>query len=54
VNVRVVKKILSPGVEHAKEADVRAKMFGISCNLQQSRGTGAKQQTIQNLLIVER
>ena len=51
--MRVLEKILSPGMEHTKKADVSTKMFGIGRNLQQGRGTGVKQQTVQNLLVVK-
>ena len=49
----MAEKILPPGVKYAKEADVSAEMFRIGSNLQQGLGTGAKQQTIENLLVVE-
>src|SRR6202165_181466 len=42
MNVRMMLKILSPGVEHAQEADFRSEMFGISSDLQQSRGAAAE------------
>ena len=51
--MRVLEKILSPGVQHAEKADVSAKMFRIGRNLQQGLGTGAKQQTVENLLVVK-
>ena len=53
VNVRMMEKILSPGVEHAKKTDVGSKVFWIGRNFQQSRSTGAEQQTIESLFVVE-
>ncbi len=41
MNMWVVLKVLAPGVEHTQETDLRAEMFGISSNLQQSRRAGA-------------
>jgi hypothetical protein len=38
VNVRVMLKILAPGVEHAQKADFRSEMFGVDSHLQQGRG----------------
>lgn len=42
MNMRVMLKVLAPGVEHAKEADLGAEMLGICGNLQQSRRAAAK------------
>ena len=50
--MRVLLKILSPGVEHTEETDFGAKMLGIGGDLQKSGGAGAEQQVIDNLLIL--
>ena len=47
MNVRMMEEILSPGVEHAKKTDVGSKVFRIGSNFQQTRSTGAEQQTIE-------
>lgn len=49
----MMEKILPPGVEHAEKADVSAEVFRIGGNLQQTCGTGAEQQSVNNLLVVE-
>ena len=46
--MRVLLKVLTPGVEHAEEADLRAEMLGIGGNLQQGRGAGAEQQVVDD------
>jgi hypothetical protein len=48
------QEILSPRVEDAEEPDLGAEMLGISCDLQQCRRTGAKQQRVEDLLVVQR
>ena len=53
MNVRMMLKILSPGVEHAEEADLRAEMLGIGGDLQQGRGAGAEQEIVDDLLVLQ-
>ena len=38
--MRVLQQVLSPGVQHAKKADLGSEMFGVGGNLEQGRGTG--------------
>jgi hypothetical protein len=52
MDVRVMQKILAPGMKHTQEADLRAEMFRISSHLQQSRGAGAEQEIVNDLLII--
>src|SRR5208283_1379903 len=52
MDMRMVQQVLPPGVEHAEEADLRAKVLGISRDLQQAGGAGAEQQVIEKLLVV--
>jgi len=51
--VWVVEQVLTPGVEHAEEADLGAQMFRIGGDLQESRGAGLKQEVIEKLLVVK-
>ena len=44
---------LIPGVEHAEETDLRAKMPGIASDLKQSCSTGLKQQVIDQTLVLQ-
>ena len=52
MNVRMMLEGLAPGVEHAEETDLRAKMPGGGRNLQQSGGGGAKQQIVDDFFVV--
>lgn len=42
----MVEQVLSPGVQHAEEADLSAEMAGIGCRLGQGFRTGTEQQTV--------
>ncbi len=52
VDVRMVLQTLVPGVEHAEEADLRAQVARVACDLEQRGGTGPEQQAIDHLLVV--
>ena len=54
VDVRMMLERLSPGMEHAQETDLSAEMLGIGGNLHQSRGAGAKQKVVDDLLVLQR
>ena len=41
-------QVLSPGVQHAEEADLGAEMLGVGGDLQQRRGAGAEQQIVEH------
>ena len=43
MNMRVMLQSLVPGMEHAEEADLRAKVTRIAGDLQQGFGAGVKQ-----------
>ena len=45
---------LVPGVEHAEEADLRAQMPRIACDLEQRGGAGPEQQSVDQLLVLQR
>src|SRR5439155_24553237 len=51
--MRVMLQSLIPGMEHAEEADLCAKVPGIASDLQQSFSTGAKQQVVEQSLVLQ-
>jgi hypothetical protein len=53
VDMRMMLKVLAPGVEHAQEADLRAEMLCVSRDREQSGGTGAEQEVVDDLLVLE-
>ena len=53
VDMRVMLQSLVPGMEHAEEANLRAEMTRIAGDLQQSCGTGVKQQVVDQPFILQ-
>jgi hypothetical protein len=53
VDMRMMQKILAPGMKHTQEADLGAEMLCVRRDLQQSGGTGAEQEVVDDLLVVE-
>jgi hypothetical protein len=53
MDMRVMLEGLSPGVEHTQETDLGAEMLGIGGNLHQGRGAGAKQEVVDDLLVLQ-
>jgi len=53
VDMRMMLQSLVPGVQHAEEADLGSKVSRIASYLQQCGGTGAKQQSIDQPLVLE-
>lgn len=53
VDMGVMLEILSPSVEHTQETDLCAKMLRIGGNLQQGRCAGAKQEVVDDPLVVQ-
>ena len=53
VNVRVVQQILSPGVQHTQEADLRAQMVWIGGDLTQGVRRRPEQDIVDNGLVLE-
>ena len=51
--MRVQFELLIPGVEHAKEADLGAEMFGIASDFEESCGTGLQQEMVQEFLVLQ-
>ena len=50
--MRVLLQVLAPGVKHAEETDLRTEMSRIGRHLQQSGGGGAKQQIVDDFLVL--
>jgi hypothetical protein len=46
-------EFLTPGVQHAEEANFCAKMFGIAGNFSQCFCTGSEQEIVDDLLILK-
>jgi hypothetical protein len=53
VDMRMMQKVLAPGMQHTQEADLGAEMFYISRDFQQRGRTGAEQQVVDDLLVLE-
>ena len=53
MDMRMKFELLIPGVQHAEEADLRTEMFGITCDFQKRFRTGAKQEIVDDLLILQ-
>ena len=53
MDVRVVLQILSPGVQHAEEADLSSEVFRISGDLDQRFGAGLEKQIIERFLVLQ-
>ena len=53
VDMRMMQKVLAPGMKHTQEADLGAEMFCVSRDLQQRGGTGAEQQVVDDLLVLQ-
>src|ERR1700730_10152150 len=53
VDMRMMQKVLAPGMQHTQEADLGAEMFCVRRDLQQRGGTGAEQQVVDDLLVLK-
>jgi 16S rRNA C1402 (ribose-2'-O) methylase RsmI len=53
MNVRMVQEVLAPGMEHTQEADLGTEMPRVAGDLQQSRGAGAKQEVVDDCLVLQ-
>ena len=51
--MRVKFEFLSPAVQHAEEADFRTEMLGIARDFQKGFRTGAKQEIVDDLLVLQ-
>src|SRR3984893_914196 len=54
VEVRMMSSVLTPGMEDRKEPDLGSQMFGIGGYLQKGFRTGAEQEVIEDLLVLQR
>jgi len=52
MDMGMMLELLIPGVEHAKEADLGAQMFGIASDFEKGLGTGLEQEMVQDLLVL--
>ncbi len=53
MDMRVKFELLIPSVQYAEEADLCAKMFGITSDFEKGFRTGAKQEIVDDLLILQ-
>jgi hypothetical protein len=53
VDMRMMLKVLAPGVEHTQEANLRAEMLCVSRDREQSGSTGAEQEVVDDLVVLE-
>src|SRR5215472_7649821 len=53
MDMRVEFEFLTPAVQHAEEADVRTEMLRIACDFQKGFCTGAKQEIVEDLLVLQ-
>jgi hypothetical protein len=51
MNVRMVDQRLSPGVQHAQKADLRAQALRIGGDFQQRVGDAPEQQIVERALV---
>ena len=53
MDVGMVLQILPPGVKHAEEAYLRAEMFGVARDSKQRFRSGAEEDAVDDLFVVE-
>ena len=53
MDMGMMLKVLTPGMEHAEEPDLRAEVPGVTGNFKQRRSTGAEEQVIEQPLVAE-
>ena len=53
VDMRMMLKVLSPGMEHAEEPDVGSQVLGIASKFEQRSGAGAEEQIIEQPLVLK-
>jgi hypothetical protein len=51
--MRVKFEFLTPGMQHAEEANLCAKMFGIAGNFEECFCTGSEQEIVDNFLVLQ-
>ena len=53
VDMGMMLEVLSPGMEHAEESDVGSEVLGVASQFEQRRGAGAKEQIVEQPLVLE-
>lgn len=53
VDMGMMLKVLSPGVEHAEESDIRSQVLGVPHQFEHRRGAGAVEQIVEQPLVLE-
>ena len=53
MHMRMKFEFLTPGVQHAEEADFSAEVFGIAGDFEKRFRTGAKQKIVDDLLVLQ-
>ena len=53
MDVRMMLKVLSPSVEHAKKPDVCTQMLWVAGKFEQRRCTGSEQQIVKQSLVLQ-
>ena len=53
VDMGMMLKVLSPGMEHAKESYVGSQVLGIASQFEHRRGAGAVEQVVEHPLVLE-
>src|SRR5674476_1427159 len=53
VDMGMMLKVLSPGMEHAKESYVGSQVLGIASQFEHGRGAGAVEQVVEQPLVLE-
>ena len=46
-------KVLSPGMEHAEESNIRSQMLRVASQFEHRRGAGAEEQIVEQPLVLE-
>ena len=54
MEVRMKKQVLPPSVQHGKETDLCAEMFGVGGDLEQGLGNGVEQQVVEDFFVDQR
>ena len=53
MDMRMMVQLLTPGVEHAEEADLGAEAFGIASDLEQRFGTESKEDVVDESFVLQ-
>ena len=51
--MRVLQKVLPPGMKNTEEANLRAEVLGVGGDFQQRVGTRAEQEIVQQFLVLQ-